>query len=180
MMINAQLEKCLMKKISIILLIGIAVTLTGCATTTSPQLVTAKSTTDANQTITPDNTDNIDKESSAAGPTSIQESNTTLPSTSDAGIGGTSIGGAVEQGMDETDKSKMLHAMDKAPGKSTHWLNAHTQIKYTVIPTKKVRIQDKNYCRQYEMTAIDTNDREQTVQGVACIASDGNWHTLET
>ncbi len=70
--------------------------------------------------------------------------------------------------------------MDKAPGKSTHWVNAHTQIEYTVTPTKKVRIEDKNYCRQYQMTAVYANDKEQSVQGVACIASDGNWHTLQS
>ena len=81
--------------------------------------------------------------------------------------------------MDAADKSKMLHAMDKAPGKLTHWKNAHTNIQYTVIPTKKVQLQDKNYCRQYEVTAINTNNKAETVQGVACITTDGNWHTLK-
>jgi surface antigen len=102
-----------------------------------------------------------------------------LPSTTDSSIGGTSIGGAVEQAMDATDKSKMLHAMDKAPGKSTHWVNQHSQLEYTVTPTKKVRIQDKSYCRQYQMTAVNANGNEQNVQGIACIASDGDWHVLQ-
>jgi surface antigen len=102
-----------------------------------------------------------------------------LPAVSDAGMGGTFIGGTVERAMDESDRSKMMHAMDKAPGKSTHWVNKHTNIEYTVIPTKKVQLQDKNYCRQYQITAIDSNQREQNVEGIACIASDGNWHTVQ-
>lgn len=165
-----------MKKVPVIVLIGIIIGVTGCATTTSPKVVVTQPTTQANLATVAESSDN-----DSVGPTSMQQEITpALPSTSDAGIGGTSIGGAVEQSMDEADKSKMLHAMDKAPGKSTHWVNAHTQIKYTVIPTKKVRIADKNYCRQYQITAMNANDREQTIQGVACIASDGNWHTLET
>jgi len=112
------------------------------------------------------------------GTPAIQDTSAEAIAASDSGIGGTMIGGAVEQAMDEADKTKMLHAMDKAPGKSTHWVNERTNIEYTVTPTKKVYVQDKRYCRQYQMIAINANDKEQSVEGVACIASDGNWHIL--
>ena len=165
-----------MKELSIIVLIGTVLGLTGCATT-SPEIAPTQQPppVQASPTQATENADN-----DLVGPPSIQAVNTTLPSTSESDIGGTSIGGAVEEGMDETDKSKMLHAMDKAPGKSTHWANAHTNIKYIVTPTKKVKIADKNYCRQYQITAIGANDKEKTIQGVACIAADGNWHVLQT
>ena len=113
-----------MKELPIIALIGIAIGLTGCATT-SPEVVSTKQAVQANSTNVAENSD-----TDSVGPTSIQEINTTLPSTSDSDIGSTSIGGAVEERMDEADKTKMLHAMDKAPGKATHWLNAHTNINY--------------------------------------------------
>jgi surface antigen len=141
--------------------------------------LTACSTTVTRTVDQSNNSSVIASSDEIAGTPEVQQT-PALASVTDSNIGGTSIGGAVERAMDEADRSKMMHAMDKAPGKSTHWVNANTQIEYTVTPVRKVRIEDKNYCRQYQMTAVDTNEREQNVQGVACIASDGNWHILET
>jgi surface antigen len=160
-----------MKKMPVILSAAMILSLVGCATTSHVNSTSPPAQTKMNLA---DNSEN-----DMVGPPTINEENTTLPSTSESDIGGTAIGGVVEQRMDETDKTKMLRAMDKAPGKATHWVNAHTNVQYTVTPTKKVRIQDKNYCRQYQITAVDANNKEESIQGVACVASDGNWHILE-
>jgi surface antigen len=163
--VRLEMEQILMKNVSLNIILLVLMSLVGC--TSVPHHLTDE-TTQPTVIAGPSN----------AGTPEVQNT-PDLPAVSDAGIGGTFIGGAVEQAMDETDKSKMLHAMDKAPGKVTHWTNTHTNIEYTVIPTKKVHVQDKNYCRQYQMTAMDSNEKEQAVQGIACIASDGNWHTVQ-
>lgn len=94
-----------------------------------------------------------------------------------ATVAGGPIGGSIEKSMDEADKLKMSHAMDKAPGKSTHWVNENTGISYTVVPIKKVVINGNPYCREYNTTALRAN-KEKQVNGTACVGPDGNWQAI--
>lgn len=87
------------------------------------------------------------------------------------------IGGSIEKSMDQDDKTKLSRALDKAPGKTTSWENGLTGITYTVTPTKKVVIQDKPFCREYHTTATKGGQTRE-ITGTACIAADGNWHTI--
>lgn len=79
--------------------------------------------------------------------------------------------------MDENDKSKMLHALDKSPGKSTSWVNPTSGIRYTVVPTQKVVIGANPYCRKYLITTNKNESRNQYT-GTACVGQDGNWNTI--
>jgi len=90
---------------------------------------------------------------------------------------GSAPGGSLANQMDTTDKSKMYHALDNAPGKSTMWANANTGITYTVIPVKKVTLNGNPYCRVYETTAEKDGQQHQT-SGTACIGQDGEWHSV--
>ena len=88
---------------------------------------------------------------------------------------GADIGGAIGRSMDEVDRSKMTHALDKAPGKSTEWVNEISETAYTVVPTKKVTINGNPYCRQYHITAVMKNQQELSHDGTACISQSGVW-----
>jgi len=87
------------------------------------------------------------------------------------------IGIGIEKSMDDVDKSKLSHALDNAPGKSTHWVNANSGASYTVEPTKKVVIDGNPYCREYHMTAVIKNNTQQ-YNGTACVSTDGAWHAI--
>jgi len=84
---------------------------------------------------------------------------------------------SIEKSMDTNDKVKMSKALDKAPGKTTEWTNEQTAITYTVTPIKKVVLNNNPFCREYE-TQISRRGNMNTVRGTACIAEDGNWHTI--
>jgi len=91
---------------------------------------------------------------------------------------GEPIGGSIEKNMDRTDRNRMLKALDKAPGKTTTWKNNRTAIKYVVVPTRKIVINDNPFCRRYQTTATrGTSSKQMT--GTACVGSDGNWHSVE-
>ena len=81
------------------------------------------------------------------------------------------------QSMDGTDKQKMSRAMDSATGKPTTWVNARTNISFTVTPIKKVVIENNPFCRQYHALA-EKGERRKEATGTACVMSDGSWHTI--
>ena len=87
------------------------------------------------------------------------------------------VGGNLDHAMDEIDRSKMLHALDKAPGTPTHWVNANTGISYTVVPVKKVVVNGNEFCRTYTTTASRDN-KEKQFGGTACVGEDGNWRSI--
>lgn len=87
------------------------------------------------------------------------------------------ISGHLSSSMDELDKSKMWHALDNPIGKSSQWVNGKTGVEYTVVPTKKVSINDNQFCRHYTTTAKKSG-RSKQISGVACVSSDGNWHSV--
>ncbi len=87
------------------------------------------------------------------------------------------LGGGVAQSMDTIDKSKLSHALDSPLGKSTQWSNGNTGINYTVVPTQKVTISGNSLCRRYNATAVK-GDKTRQMNGVACISTDGNWHSI--
>ncbi len=90
---------------------------------------------------------------------------------------GVAPGGSIANKMDEADKSKMFHALDSAPGKATNWTNPNTGISYTVTPTKKVTLNGNPYCREYETTAVK-GERQNQLNGTACVGQDGQWHSV--
>lgn len=87
------------------------------------------------------------------------------------------IGGSIEKSMDQDDKVKLSRALDKAPGKTTSWENGLTGITYSVTPTKKIVINDNPFCREYHTTATKGGQTKE-ITGTACVAADGNWHTI--
>lgn len=88
-----------------------------------------------------------------------------------------SLSANLPRSMDENDKSKMLHALDKSPGKSTHWVNPTSGISYTVMPTQKVAINGNPYCRKYSITTNKDNNKNHFI-GTACVGEDGNWNIV--
>ena len=79
--------------------------------------------------------------------------------------------------MDSNDKSKMMHALDNSPGKSTQWTNGVSGVSYTVVPTRKVVIQNNPFCREYHITAAKGAYKRE-INGTACVTTDGVWHTV--
>ena len=92
-------------------------------------------------------------------------------------VNNAAVAGNLEYSMDEIDKSKMFRALDKAPGKSTQWVNANTGITYTVVPTEKVVVNGNPYCRKYTTTA-SRNSKEKQFGGTACISANGGWEPV--
>jgi surface antigen len=84
------------------------------------------------------------------------------------------MGGSMRAAMDNVDKSKLSHAMDKSPGKSTHWVNSANGTKYTVTPVRAVSVNGNHYCRQYSLSA-ERSGKTRTTTGVACVGDDTNW-----
>ena len=87
------------------------------------------------------------------------------------------IGGSIEKMMDADDKLRMSRALDKSPGKTTTWQNPNTGISYAVTPVKKVVLRDNPFCREYRTTA-SKGEQSKEMTGTACVATDGNWHTV--
>lgn len=90
---------------------------------------------------------------------------------------GAAPGGSLSGKMDETDKSKMFHALDSAPGKATSWTNPNTGITYTVTPVKKVTLNGNPYCREYQTVAAKEEQKKE-INGTACVGQDGQWHAV--
>jgi surface antigen len=87
------------------------------------------------------------------------------------------MGGSVRKSMDSVDLSKLSRAMDKAPGKSTTWVNGATGIKYTVTPIRVVTVNDNHFCRTYSLTA-ERNNSKRATSGTACVGTDSSWHDV--
>lgn len=87
------------------------------------------------------------------------------------------LGGTAGRAMDKNDQTALSHALDKAPGKSTHWTNKLNGTDYTVVPTRKITINGNPYCREYHVTITSgSNTRERT--GTACVGQDSNWQEV--
>lgn len=86
-----------------------------------------------------------------------------------------SIGGNIHSTMDSTDKTKMSRGLDNGLGKSTNWVNARTNMQYSVTPTATATIKGNPFCRKYSLTATK-GDNTRNYSGVACLESDGEWH----
>lgn len=94
-----------------------------------------------------------------------------------ADVPGPAASGSMGSAMDANDKAKMLHALDSAPGKATHWVNDNTGVSYTVTPTKKISLHGNPYCREYE-TTVTKDSSEHKNYGRACVGADGSWHAV--
>lgn len=79
--------------------------------------------------------------------------------------------------MSGADRSKLAHALDAPPGKSSTWINTSNGVSYTVTPIRKVTINDNHLCRVYTTTS-DHNGQRHEVTGTACIGDDGAWHKM--
>ncbi len=84
------------------------------------------------------------------------------------------MGGSIRKSMDGVDMTKLSRAMDKSPGKATHWENGATGISYTVVPIRAVTVNGNHYCRKYTLTAEHAGNQRSTT-GVACVGDDTNW-----
>ncbi|MDR3491798.1 MAG: hypothetical protein P4M12_07145 [Gammaproteobacteria bacterium] len=106
--------------------------------------------------------------------------NSTNPATAMPGtatqeeVAGVSAGGSLRKSMDNEDITKMSRAMDKSPGKSTHWTNGISGITYTVTPIRAVVVNGNHFCRKYTLTATKGTYTKDT-SGTACVGNDTNW-----
>src|SRR5690242_1453435 len=65
-------------------------------------------------------------------------------------LAGAYIGGANGKNMYDTDKLKMMHAMEhNSVGKPAYWQNEKSGTRYTIVPTKNVSYDRNPYCREY-------------------------------
>lgn len=99
------------------------------------------------------------------------------PATLTSPDGEGSIGGHLNGSMDSMDRMKLTHALDNSPGKSTHWENPTTGTSYTVVPTKKITINQNPYCRTYQVTAVKEG-KERQYTGAACVNANGTWQPV--
>lgn len=86
------------------------------------------------------------------------------------------IGGSIRTAMDEMDTNKLSHALDKSPGKATHWVNSSSSTSYTVVPIKVVTINGNSFCRKYTITA-ENGGNKRTNSGTACVTN-GSWKSV--
>ncbi|MDR3478488.1 MAG: hypothetical protein P4M14_10715 [Gammaproteobacteria bacterium] len=85
--------------------------------------------------------------------------------------------GIARSGMDEGDKNRLSHALDKAPGKATHWVNANSGTAYTVVPVKAVTINGNHNCRRYSVTTVNGTSKHESM-GTACVGDDSAWKAV--
>ena len=85
----------------------------------------------------------------------------------------------LRQAMDENDKSKLAHALDKSPGKLTHWTNQNSNTTYSVVSTRSLTIGDNPHCRKYNVTAV-AGERTQKTVGTACVDANGAWEGVSS
>ena len=139
-----------MKKIFLLsfLVFGMSIVLTACNSNVSKQILSPF------QTILPAQTP-------ATNPTKTESDNT-------------NIGGAIGKSMDSVDKEKFSHALDKPLGKSTQWKNAISGMTYTVVPTRKVVINNNSFCREYTVKE-EKGDKSREFNGTACVDANSNW-----
>lgn len=92
-------------------------------------------------------------------------------------VSGAPIGGDITRAMDSIDKQKLSRALDNPIGKASHWVNALTDVSYTVVPVAKVSMPGNPYCRRYNTTAV-RGEKTQQSSGVACVDSNGTWQSV--
>jgi surface antigen len=104
--------------------------------------------------------------------------NTTSTATEKNPIISKAVGGNIAMAMDENDKSKMAHALDKPLGKATQWANGRTGVHYTVVPNKKLVLNGNPFCRQFTVISI-RNDAKNEIKKTACVsATDSSWQVI--
>lgn len=92
---------------------------------------------------------------------------------------GQPLAGEIERSMDDSDKDKLSHALDKRIGKKTEWTNNRTHITYTVIPTRKLVIDGNHFCRKYQVIS-EYNGAQREVDGTACVSGvDSSWQVVK-
>lgn len=93
-------------------------------------------------------------------------------------IAGAVIGGSIGKSMDDTDRMKMNQALENNPvGRPAYWNNRNTGTAYEVVPTRNVRVEGNEYCREYRTVANIAGKRQQ-VYGTACRQPDGTWKAV--
>ena len=95
----------------------------------------------------------------------------TIATVAGGAVGGM-VGGSIGRGMDESDRSRVRHALEYNPtGRASHWRNPDSGNEYTVTPTAT---DAAGPCRDYTTEALIDGRRDQ-VSGTACRAADGSW-----
>ena len=146
-----------------ILILGLCAAITACSSGPSSDNLSAQGTSTQNTIANPAN----------AGPIATD----TPAGLNTAPVSNQAVGGSLEQWMDAMDKRKMFKALDKSLGKSTEWTNEMTKVHYTVVPIKKVTINENHFCRSYHVSGVK-DDKTQEVNGIACVGEDGEWHSV--
>jgi len=89
-------------------------------------------------------------------------------------LAGAAIGGSIGRSMDETDRMKTAAALeDVRTGVPSAWRNPDTGYEYTVTPTRTYE-SASGPCREYAVDAVIGGKKEK-VYGTACRQPDGSW-----
>mgnify|MGYP003646151829 CR=1 FL=1 len=90
-------------------------------------------------------------------------------------VAGGYIGNKIGKSMDETDRLKAQAAIEhNKTGQASTWTNPDSGARYTVKPKKTYQRANRQYCREYIMTAVIGGEKQQTY-GTACRQPDGSW-----
>lgn len=94
-------------------------------------------------------------------------------------IAGSMIGKKLGKHMDEKDRKKTAHMLERNPtGQSAQWTNPDTGYQYTATPTRTYKAKTGRPCREFTMDA-NIGGRMEQVYGKACRQPDGSWKIIQ-
>ena len=94
-------------------------------------------------------------------------------------IAGAVLGSSIGQSMDAADQLQWAQSLEhNEVGQPSYWHNAHTGVKYRVVPVHNMKIKRNPYCREYRTTAM-IGVEAQELYGTACRNADGSWYVVD-
>ncbi|SEP87936.1 Surface antigen [Ectothiorhodospira magna] len=89
-------------------------------------------------------------------------------------LAGAAIGGSVGRTMDEVDRMKVSRALETSPDhRPVAWQNPNTGHTFQATPTRTFQSAGQD-CREYTVVGNMSGSRE-TITGVACRDAQGRW-----
>ena len=88
---------------------------------------------------------------------------------------GSLIGGNIGENMDEVNRLKMAHALEKNKiNQLSAWKDPDSKREYHMTPTSTYTNSSNQVCRAYSMQVL-IEGKWQTATGTACRGKDGHW-----
>lgn len=145
----------MLQRIAIVFMALIGLNLSGCSNNATPVSVTGNE-------IFPGPVSNT-----IVGPPVTPNNNILAP--------GAIVGGLIGQSMDSSDDTHVTEGLSGGTYRSSSWVNPHTGIRYTLVPTtNKMTYHGNEHCRRFRVSAT-INDRPLNYYGVACKQTEGSW-----